>query len=72
MDQEQEQLLHRVGANISRIRKERGYSLRVFADMAEIQASNLVPVEQGKQNLTLGTLHKLAKALDCTIFDLLA
>lgn len=57
-------LYERVGANIRRIRQKKGLTLQALADIAGMEKSNLIPMEKGRTNMTLGTLHRLAEALE--------
>lgn len=52
-----------VGANIRRIRKERGYTLNQLATLIESDVGNLSRVERGVQGFTEPLLNKLSTAL---------
>lgn len=58
-----EKILKEFGKNLQRLRIEKGFSTRKFADEAEISASTLGRLEAGETNPTLTTLLKLGEAL---------
>lgn len=53
------------------IREERGLSLRALADRAGVTYVALLRMELGQTDPRLGTLRKLAKALNVTVADLI-
>lgn len=55
---------------IRRLREEKGLSIQDFADKLEIEYTNVVRIEKGRTNFTLGTLIKIANGLDIPIIDL--
>ena len=58
------EFLNKIGGNITRIRKQRGYTINFVAQQCEIEKSNLIPIEKGRINVTSLTLLKIARALD--------
>ncbi len=64
-------LLNRIGLQVLRRRQELGLSQGELAKRIGSQRSNLGRIERGEQNVTLGTLHKIATELDTTVLDLL-
>lgn len=62
-------LLVTVGRNIRTRRKECGLSLMKLFGRCGIDASNLSKIECGTTNATLYKLHKIARALECSLFD---
>lgn len=63
--------LIRIGKNISRIRKERGLTIKELGLECEIEKSNLIPIEKGRINVTILTLVKIADALNVELIELL-
>jgi transcriptional regulator with XRE-family HTH domain len=63
-------LQRRVGANVRRVRRERGYSQEAFADLLGYHRTFIGGVERGERNLTLRTLERLAEQLDVDALDL--
>lgn len=62
--------LIRIGKNISRLRKEKGLTIKQLGLECEIEKSNLVPIEKGRINVTILTLVKIAGALDVDLIEL--
>jgi transcriptional regulator with XRE-family HTH domain len=61
-----------VGANLRRLRVERGFSQEAFADALGYHRTYIGGVERGERNLTLRTVERLAKVLDVDPLDLLS
>jgi transcriptional regulator with XRE-family HTH domain len=59
-----------VGENIKRLREAAGLSQTELARRAGIDQGGLSKIEKGR-NLTLETLRDLARALGCSVVDLL-
>ncbi len=56
----------RVGVQLARLRQRRGLSQTTLAARAGMSAPNISRIESSpSQNLTLGTLVRLARAMDC-------
>lgn len=66
-----EELQIRIGQNITRIRKERGYTIQQLAELCDMEKSNLIPIEKGRVNITIGTLNKIANFLVVSVKDLI-
>ena len=62
-------LQKQVGAAIRRERQAAGLSLRDLEEATGIGRGHLSNFENGKTNLTLETLHKLAGAIGCAVPD---
>ena len=61
-----------MGANIRRIRKERGLTAKEFAARLGTSAPQVTRLETGQRRLTDIWLNRIAKALDVAINDLLS
>ena len=59
------------GARVIRLREERDLAPQQLADLAGMDANYLWRIEQGRQNLSLRNIARLAKALGVTISELL-
>ena len=59
------------GANIRRIRKERGLSAKEFAARIDTSPSQITGLEKGQRRLTELWLNRIARGLDVAINDLL-
>lgn len=53
-----------VGANVTRLRKERGHTQEQFSEIAGIAQSYLSQIENGHINLTLLGVNDIVQALD--------
>lgn len=51
------------GAHFRKLREQKGYGMREFALMAEIEYSQLSKIEHGRTNITISTSLALAKTL---------
>jgi transcriptional regulator with XRE-family HTH domain len=58
-----------VGANIARLRRQRGLKQEPFSVAAGVTQSYLSQIENGHVNLTLLGLHELAQALKVSPAD---
>lgn len=61
----------RLGETIRRRRQELGHSQEGFADYLGMHRTYLGAIEQGRINLTLKSLMKVAKGLDAAVWELL-
>jgi transcriptional regulator with XRE-family HTH domain len=61
-----------IGRRIRRLREERGRSLHEFAAMVDMEYTNIVRLEKGRTNPTIGTLVKIAAALEVPLRELFA
>ncbi|HEV8505058.1 MAG TPA: helix-turn-helix transcriptional regulator [Chitinophagaceae bacterium] len=59
------------GNNLKRLRKAKGYSLRQFAALADIDHAMIDRYERGATNPSLTTIGRLAEALEIEPADLL-
>lgn len=70
-DDSDEQLFKAVGARVRQIRTERGLSQSDFAAAAGLSPKYAWRVEDGRQNLNLRTLARVALALEVEMAELL-
>jgi transcriptional regulator with XRE-family HTH domain len=61
----------RVGLNLQRLRRDKGFSQEELADRAQIHQTYLSGVERGRRNPTITVLQRIAEALDADIADLM-
>jgi len=66
-----QELLNRFGAHLRALRMERGMSQEELAYQADIPISQVGRIERGEVNVTLSTLHILAKTLSIELDELL-
>lgn len=57
------QYLVKLGDNIRRVRKQRGYSQEEFADIAGFSRSYYTEIETGKRNISIINLIKIMEVL---------
>jgi transcriptional regulator with XRE-family HTH domain len=56
---------------LSQLRNEKGFSITELSTLSEVSASYIDEIESGKYNPTVNIACKLAKALGCTLNDLI-
>lgn len=59
-----------IGKNISRIRKQKGLTIKELGYRCDMEKSNIIPIEKGRINATAVTLLKIATALDVEVKSL--
>lgn len=57
----------RIGALLAQKRNEAGLSVRALADLSGISYQNITKIENGKYNVSIDILSKIAGALNCQI-----
>jgi len=55
---------------IREIRMQKGISLQDFSDNLNIEYNNLIRIEKGRTNPTLGTLYKICQILEIKLVDI--
>lgn len=68
---DKEKTLVEIGLRIRELREQRKFSIQEFADKLEIEYNNVIRIEKGRTNFTIGTLVKIANALDLSLRELL-
>ena len=66
----QEKVLQNFGDTVRRIRKSKGISQEILADMCELHRTYLSDVELGKRNISLENIDKIACSLGMTVSEL--
>jgi transcriptional regulator with XRE-family HTH domain len=66
-----EKILLRFAAHLSKLRKDKGYSIRELAAAAGLEYSQVQRIEKGKVNFAFTTLAALAQGLDMDLYTLL-
>jgi len=64
-----EEFLKIIGGNISRLRKEKGFSQTDLGLIIDMEKTYLSSIENGHQNPTTLTLKKIADAIGCEVVD---
>lgn len=57
----------RIGKLIADARKEKGLSVRALSELCGVTSQNITKVENGKYNVSIDILSKIAMVLDCKI-----
>lgn len=60
-----------IGKNIVRLRKAKNWTQEDLCGEAQIDRSYLSEIENGKMNVTIKALVKIARELDCELEDLI-
>lgn len=71
-EQEFSDYLHIVGAEIRRLRSERGLSQEAFADTCGLDRTYIGGVERGERNISLINLLKVSQALEIPLSEILS
>ena len=65
----EEEFLKLIGENITKHRKQLGFTSNELALRCEMEKSNLIAIEKGRRNVTVKNLLKIAKELNCEVKD---
>jgi transcriptional regulator with XRE-family HTH domain len=65
------QLFKSVGAKVRKAREEKGLQIRDLAAICKLDYANICRFEQGKQDILLSTLKRIADALEKDVKDFL-
>ena len=60
-----------VSRRVRKLRSERGWTQEQLAQMSQIAQPTISRIEKGKRTGNVATLMRIAKALECTVDDLL-
>lgn len=66
------QLVRRFAENVRRERLARNLSQEALADLADVHRTYIGMLERGEKNITLGTLERIANALNVDAVSLLS
>ena len=67
-----QQIQRQLGERIRKLRQKKGWSQEEFAGISGLHRTYIGAVERGEKNLTVSTMHTLAKTLNTTIARLFA
>ena len=59
----------KIGIRLRELRNEKGLSQEKFSFVCELDRTYIASIEQGKRNVSIANIEKIAKALDMTIYD---
>jgi transcriptional regulator with XRE-family HTH domain len=71
VSKEQQDLLKKIGARIVKIRREHNLTQVQLGDFFDADKQTIQRLEAGGTNATILTLHKISKALNISLKDLL-
>jgi transcriptional regulator with XRE-family HTH domain len=63
-------VIREVGLKIRKIRENHNLSIMELADKLDIEYNNIIRIEKGRTNPTLGTLYKICQALEVKLVDI--
>ena len=63
-------LITAFGKRVRKLRQERKLSMRHFADLANVDYTQIARIETGKVNTTISTAYAIAQALDIPLSEL--
>ncbi len=67
---EKNETLIRIGLKIREIRESQKLSIQDLADKLDMEYNNVIRIEKGRTNFTIGTLVKIANALEVDLKDI--
>lgn len=67
---EKEAVFKKVGLKIRELRESKNMSIMTLADKLDIEYNNMIRIEKGRTNPTLGTLYNITKALGVKLTDI--
>jgi len=67
-----EKILIRFAAHLTKLRNDKGFSIRQLAAISGLEYSQIQRIEKGKVNFAFTTLVTLAQALEMDLEELLA
>ena len=66
-----EELYKRIGLQIRELRKQKKVTLQELSDRIDIEYNNLIRIEKGRTNPTIGTLYKISSELGVKLKDIM-
>ena len=71
MNDEQE-ILYKIGVNIRELRKKQAQTQDELADYAGVDRTYIGYIENGRQNITISMLSKIANVLKVSLLDIVS
>ena len=59
----------KIGIRLRELRKQKGLSQEKFAFECELDRTYIASIEQGKRNVSIANIEKIAKALDMSVYE---
>ena len=58
----------KIGKRLRELRTEKGLSQEKFSFICELDRTYIARIEQGKRNVSIANIEKIAKALDSSVY----
>lgn len=59
----------KIGVRLKELRNEKGLSQEKFSFICELDRTYIASIEQGKRNVSIVNIEKIAKALDMSVYQ---
>lgn len=59
----------KIGIRLRELRKQKGLSQEKFSFVCELDRTYIASIEQGKRNVSIANIEKIAKALDMSVYE---
>ncbi len=59
----------KIGQRLRELRKQKGLSQEKFSFECELDRTYIASIEQGKRNVSIENIEKIAKALDMSVYE---
>jgi transcriptional regulator with XRE-family HTH domain len=67
---EKELTLKKIGLKIRELRENQGITIQELSDRLDMEYNNLIRIEKGRTNFTIGTLLKICEVLKIKLVDI--
>jgi len=67
---DKQETLNKIGLTIRKMRESRNLTIQEFADKMDMEYNNVIRIEKGRTNFTIGTLVKIANVLELDLKDI--
>ena len=67
---DKQETLNEIGTELINLPKTQNLSIQEFADKLEMEYNNVIRIEKGRTNFTIGTLVKIANSLEVNLKDI--
>jgi transcriptional regulator with XRE-family HTH domain len=65
------EILINIGLKIRELREKNNLTIQALSDKLDIEYNNLIRIEKGRTNFTIGTLFKISQALDVKLIEII-
>jgi transcriptional regulator with XRE-family HTH domain len=59
----------KIGKRLRELRTKKGLSQEKFSFICELDRTYIASIEQGKRNVSIANIEKIAKALDISVYE---